>query len=75
MNPTWISVMADTAMEKSSNRHYCQHDYPENMWKCAKCGHEIPRDLVEKIAVISMGPIMGTIVQEKEKPSRTPNER
>jgi PHP family Zn ribbon phosphoesterase len=62
MIPVSIRAMANTAMEKSSNRYRCQHEYPENEWKCAKCGHEILPDLIEKIAVTSMGTIMATIV-------------
>jgi hypothetical protein len=54
--------MANTAMEKSSKKYLCQHEYPENTWKCGKCGYEILPELMGKIAETGSGRIMSTNV-------------
>jgi hypothetical protein len=54
--------MTYTAMEKTSRKPHCQHEYPENTWKCGKCGHEILPELIGKIAETGFGRIMTTNV-------------
>ena len=45
------------------NRFHCQHEYPDNMWKCGKCGYQIPFDLISgKIAETGSGRVMSTNV-------------
>jgi hypothetical protein len=57
-----IRDMTYTAMKKTSRKPHCQHEYPENTWKCGKCGHEILPELTEKIAETGSGRIMTTKV-------------
>jgi hypothetical protein len=45
-----------------ANRFHCQHEYPDNSWKCGKCGYQIPAALIGKIAETGSGSIMSTNV-------------
>jgi hypothetical protein len=46
-----------------TNRFHCQHEYPDNTWKCGKCGYQIPLELISgKIAETSSGRVMSTNV-------------
>ena len=58
-----IRAMANIAMKKSGNRTHCQHEYPDDTWKCGKCGYQILPDLLGKIAETGSGRIMSTTVQ------------
>jgi hypothetical protein len=54
--------MASIAMKKSNIRTHCQHEYPDDTWKCGKCGYQILPDLLGKIAETGSGRIMATTV-------------
>jgi len=55
--------MATITIKESMNRLHCQHEYPDNMWKCGKCGYQIPPDLISgKIAETGSGRVMSTNV-------------
>lgn len=56
-----IRVMASIEM-KSSKKIRCQHEYPDNEWKCGKCGYEILPELIGKIAETGTGRISSTTV-------------
>ena len=45
-----------------TNRFHCQHEYPDNSWKCRKCGYQIPLGLITKIADTGSGREMATNV-------------
>ncbi|HYW01778.1 MAG TPA: hypothetical protein VE862_09920 [Candidatus Acidoferrum sp.] len=45
-----------------TNRFHCQHEYPDNTWKCTKCGYQIPPGLIAKIADTGSGREMSTNV-------------
>jgi hypothetical protein len=60
---TSIRAMGSIPMKESSNRIHCQHEYPDNTWKCGKCGYQILPDLLGKIAETGSGRIMSTTVQ------------
>ncbi|HUO42310.1 MAG TPA: hypothetical protein VMU35_04980 [Methylomirabilota bacterium] len=49
-------------MKTSSKKIHCQHEYPDNEWKCGKCGYEILPDLIGKIAETGTGRILSTTV-------------
>jgi len=57
-----IRAMASLGMKKSSKKVHCQHEYPDNEWKCGKCGYEIVPDLIGKIAETGSGRILSTTV-------------
>jgi hypothetical protein len=54
--------MASITMREWSNGVRCQHEYPDNTWRCVKCGYEILPELIGKIAETSSGKIMSTTV-------------
>jgi len=45
-----------------TNRFHCQHEYPNNSWKCRKCGYQISPGLIAKIADTGSGREMATNV-------------
>lgn len=57
-----ISILASINMKKSGKKSHCQHEYPDNEWKCGKCGYEILPDLIGKIAETGSGRILSTTV-------------
>jgi ribosomal protein L40E len=57
-----IRAMASIAMKKSNKKTHCQHEYPDNAWKCGKCGYQLLPDLLGKIAETGSGRIMSTTV-------------
>ena len=42
-------------------KYRCEHEYAK-AWRCSKCGYEIPRNLLSKIAETSWGKIERTTV-------------
>jgi ribosomal protein L40E len=54
--------MASIVMKKSNKKTHCQHEYPDNAWKCGKCGYQLLPDLLGKIAETGSGRIMSTTV-------------
>ncbi|MFI5449457.1 MAG: hypothetical protein ACHQ03_06815 [Candidatus Bathyarchaeia archaeon] len=58
-----IRSMATITVKESMNNFHCQHEYPDNMWKCGKCGYQIPSDLISgTIAETGLGRVMSTNV-------------
>jgi len=57
-----ISITASIGMKTSTKKIHCQHEYPDNEWKCGKCGYEIMPDLIGKIAETGTGRILSTTV-------------
>jgi len=57
-----IRAMASIAMKKSNKKIHCQHEYPDNAWKCWKCGYQLLPDLLGKIGETGSGRIMSTTV-------------
>jgi hypothetical protein len=66
MNTTVQSVTVGGYQYRKSagltNRFHCQHEYPDNSWKCVKCGYQIPPSLIGKIAETGSGSVMSTNV-------------
>jgi ribosomal protein L40E len=54
--------MASIVMKKSNKKTLCQHEHPDNAWKCGKCGYQLLPDLLGKIAETGSGRIMPTTV-------------
>jgi PHP family Zn ribbon phosphoesterase len=59
MHPRPVEEMA---VRNLNRKFQCQHDYPDETWKCSKCGYEIHPDVLGKIAETGCGRIMNTNV-------------
>ena len=62
---TTVQTVTVSGYRKSAgltNRFHCQHEYPDNLWKCRKCGYQIPHGLITKIADTGSGREMSTNV-------------
>lgn len=56
------SSVENIAIRNLDRKFHCQHDYPDETWKCLKCGYQICPDVLSKIAETGFGKIMCTTV-------------